>query len=249
MCVRHAAPSQYGNFFYRSFQHYTILCSPGIKHVWVLNEVICNIHPKKLWVIKDETWRHCLPCNGVLFTSVLAVYIFVNNQLDAQFFMYVYLYTLHVSSSHVRIIKRIIVPMRHLVYITLCRWPSGMQEHMLLHFYVCFYTLHVSSSHVPIIRRIIVSMLHLVYVTLRRWPSGMQEHMLLHFSCMFVSILYMFRAAMCPSSGELLYQCDTWFMPLCVDDRPVCRSICSCLPDGHLHICSCIPDGHLHRVT
>jgi len=34
---------------------------------------------------------------------------------------------------------------------------------------------------------------------------------------------------MCPSSGELLYQCDNWFMSLCVDDRLVCRSICSCL--------------------
>ena len=33
--------------------------------------------------------------------------------------------------------------------------------------------------------------------------------------------LYMFRAAMCPSSGELLYQRDTWFMSLCVDDRLV----------------------------
>jgi len=32
-----------------------------------------------------------------------------------------------------------------------------------------------------------------------------------------------FRAAMCPSSGELLYQCD----------RLVCRLIC--IPDGHLH--------------
>jgi len=31
---------------------------------------------------------------------------------------------------------------------------------------------------------------------------------------MFISIPYMFRAAMCPSSGELLYQCDTWFMSL-----------------------------------
>jgi len=28
---------------------------------------------------------------------------------------------------------------------------------------------------------------------------------------MFISILYMFRAAICPSSGELLYQCDTSF--------------------------------------
>ena len=42
------------------------------------------------------------------------------------------------------------------------------------------------------------------------------------FSCMSISILYMFRTAMCPSSGELLYQCDTWFMSLCVDDRLVC---------------------------
>jgi len=50
------------------------------------------------------------------------------------------------------------------------------------------------------------------------------------FSCMFISILYMFRVAMCPSSGELLYQCDIWFMSLCVDDRLVCRSICSCIP-------------------
>jgi len=35
--------------------------------------------------------------------------IFVNNQLDAQFFfMYVYFYSLHVSGSHVPIIRRII---------------------------------------------------------------------------------------------------------------------------------------------
>ena len=28
---------------------------------------------------------------------------------------------------------------------------------------------------------------------------------------------------MCPSSGELLYQCDIWFMSICVDDRLVCK--------------------------
>jgi len=49
---------------------------------------------------------------------------------------------------------------------------------------------------------------------------------------MFISILYMFRATMCPSSGELLYQCYTWFVSLCVDNRM-----------------ECIPDGHPHRVT
>ena len=57
--------------------------------------------------------------------------ILVNKQLDAQFFMYVYFYSLHVSGSHVPIIRRIIVSMRHLVYVTLCRLPSGMQVNLL----------------------------------------------------------------------------------------------------------------------
>jgi len=57
-----------------------------------------------------------------------------------------------------------------------------------------------------------------------------------NFSRMFISILYMFRAAMFSSLGELLYHCDTWFMSLCVDDRLV-RNL------------TCIPDGLLHRVT
>ena len=42
---------------------------------------------------------------------------------------------------------------------------------------------------------------------------------------MFISVLHMFQAAMCPSSGELLYQFDVWFLSLCVDDRLVCKSI------------------------
>jgi len=45
---------------------------------------------------------------------------------------------------------------------------------------------------------------------------------------MFISIPYIFRGTMCPSPGELLYQCDTWFMSLCIDDHLV-------TPDGHLH--------------
>jgi len=31
---------------------------------------------------------------------------------------------------------------------------------------------------------------------------------------MFISILYMLRAGMCQSSGELLYQYDIWYMSL-----------------------------------
>jgi len=42
----------------------------------------------------------------------------VNNHIDAQFFMHVYFYFVHVSGSHVPIIRRIIVSMRHLVYVT-----------------------------------------------------------------------------------------------------------------------------------
>jgi hypothetical protein len=73
----------------------------------------------------------------------------------------------------------------------------------------------------------------------------------------------MFRTAMCPSSGELLYQGNTWFMSLCVGDCPVC------IPDSLLHRVTSyktvihtewhhtrqsstqsniIQDGHLHRV-
>ena len=53
--------------------------------------------------------------------------ILLNNQLYTQFSMYVYLYSLHVSGNHVPIIRRNIVSVRHLVYVTLCRWPSGTQ--------------------------------------------------------------------------------------------------------------------------
>ena len=63
--------------------------------------------------------------SGAVFLCVLLTVhpgmILVNNQLDAQFFsMYVYFYSLHVSGSRVPIIRRIIVTMRHLVYVTLC---------------------------------------------------------------------------------------------------------------------------------
>jgi len=54
---------------------------------------------------------------------LLTVYpgmILVNNKPDAQFLVYVYFYSLDVSGSHVPIIRRIIVSMQHLVYVTLC---------------------------------------------------------------------------------------------------------------------------------
>ena len=53
--------------------------------------------------------------NRIFQTSELFL---VNNEPDAQFFMYVYVYSLHVSGSHVPIIRRISVSLRHLVYVT-----------------------------------------------------------------------------------------------------------------------------------
>ena len=57
-----------------------------------------------------------------MYFVLLAVHlgvIIVNNQTDAHFFIYVYFYSLHVSGSHVHIIRRMIISMRHLVYVTL----------------------------------------------------------------------------------------------------------------------------------
>jgi hypothetical protein len=47
------------------------------------------------------------------------------------------------------------------------------------------------------------------------------------FSCMFISILYKFRAAMCHNQENQLYQYDIWFMSLCMDDGLVCTCIYS----------------------
>ena len=112
--------------------------------------------------------------------------ILVNNQLDAQFFMCVYFYSLHVSGNYVSIIRRIIVSMWHLVYVTLCRWPSAISHVPIIRriivsmwhlVYVTLCRWPSAISHVPIIRRIIVSMWQLVYVTLCRWPSVMQVNL------------------------------------------------------------------------
>ena len=89
--------------------------------------------------------------------------------------MYVYFHSLHVSGGHVPIIRWInYINTTSGLFHSVSRWPSGMQEHMLLHY---LYSLHVSGGHVSIIRRIIVSTRHLVYVTLYRWPFGTQVWM------------------------------------------------------------------------
>jgi len=53
---------------------------------------------------------------------------------------------------------------------------------------------------------------------------------------MFISILYMFRAAMCPSSGELIVSMQQ-------------SEFFSGMQVRMFFIPTCIPDGHLHRAT
>ena len=75
-------------------------------------------------LIKFFFWPRQYDYIFYVFNILLTVHpgmILVNNQLEAQFFMYVYFYSLHVSGSHVPIIRRIIVSMGLLVYVTLCR--------------------------------------------------------------------------------------------------------------------------------
>ena len=96
----------------------------GLDRPWGFQEVEAPI---------SQDRRHMKVAKFYILLTVHPGMIPVNNQLNVQFFKYVYFYFLHVSGMHVPIIRRIIVSMRHPVYVTLCRWPSDMQEHMLLH--------------------------------------------------------------------------------------------------------------------
>jgi len=76
----------------------------------VFIHIVCRHKSIKMLIFiqkefEREIFRPCYKLRAV--RSNLCI-IFVNNQLDAQlFFMYVYFYSLHVSGSHVPIIRRI----------------------------------------------------------------------------------------------------------------------------------------------
>ena len=78
-----------------SFRH------PASKHPqYIQGKTASAILTQKKWVPNNLQYVY------VLLTVHLGI-IFVNNQLDAKhFFMYVYFYSLHVSDSHVPIIRR-----------------------------------------------------------------------------------------------------------------------------------------------
>jgi len=65
-------------------------------------------HLKIQFATKGVTRRELRTEKPQILGSMLQNLIFVNNQLDAQFFFtHVYFYSLHVSGSHVPIIRRI----------------------------------------------------------------------------------------------------------------------------------------------
>ena len=66
-----------------------------------------DLKPKTIIIMVAKNCSLNYLFSYVLLTVYLGI-IFVNNQLDPQFlFMYVYFYSLHVSGSHVPIIRRI----------------------------------------------------------------------------------------------------------------------------------------------
>jgi len=141
--------------------------------------------------------------------------ILVNNQPDAHFFLYAYFYSRHISGSHVPIIRRIIVSMRYLVYVTLCNDRLVCRS-------IC--SCISGNNNVGRIGRGLLYF-DVADICWTDWKLSLELNLVTilsknqldaHLFCIFISILHIFRAAMCPSSGESLYQCDIWFMSLCV---------------------------------
>ena len=63
-----------------------------------------------------------------------------------------------------------------------------------------------------------------------KWPTWCT----VLFSCIFIPILYMFRAPLCSSSGESIVLIQNLVYVNYVGDRQVCR-LKICTLDGHLH--------------
>ena len=67
-------------------------------------------------------------CQVSVYTNVQFFLILINNQLDAQFLLYIFISILYMFRATLRSSSgESIVSIQHLVYVTLCRWPSGTQ--------------------------------------------------------------------------------------------------------------------------
>ena len=148
-----------------------------------------------LQLFRDQNWI-CSVEFYVLLTVHLGI-ILVNDQLDAQlFFSYMFIPDLYMFRAHMcSSSEESIVLIWHLVYVTVCWWPSGMQVWVELNGVPILYMFRAplySSSGESIV------LIHLVYVTVCWWPSGLQVWVELH----GVPILYRFRAPLFSSSVE-----------------------------------------------
>ena len=64
----------------------------------------------------------------IKFKIIETLLILINNQLDAQFLLYIFISVLYMFRAILCSLSgESIVSIQHLVYITLCWWPSGMQ--------------------------------------------------------------------------------------------------------------------------
>jgi hypothetical protein len=65
-----------------------------------------------------------------------------------------------------------------------------------------------------------------------------------NFSCMFISIIYMFQATMCPSSGELtvsIWHCHSVWMTIWPEGQAVIQIVWQC----HIDTFNSLDDGHI----
>ena len=83
------------------------------------------------------------------------------NSFSCMFISILYLFQAAMCPSS----GELIVPIRHLVYVTVYRWPFGVQVWMRL---------QTCSPMCPSSGELTVSIRHLVYVALYRWPFGVQ---------------------------------------------------------------------------
>ena len=60
----------------------------------------------------------------------------------------------------------------------------------------------------------------------------------------YLSICTCFRRLCARHQEKQLYLCDTWYLLFCVDDCLVCRSTCSCIPDGIQYFLFCVDDWY-----
>ena len=111
---------------------------------------LCAHHQEKIPYLCD-TWY-------------LSLYMDDSNMQDGMKFLYMFRETMCPSSGDNT------VPMRHLVFVTLCGWLSRMQDGMTF-LYMLRETMCPSSGENT------VPMRHVVFVTLYKWLSGMQGGM------------------------------------------------------------------------